>query len=132
MLTEVFFYEDIFNIEEGLKNVGLKNRPEVKLYIIRNNQIVVQYEEVKLNLLSIAGRSLSSLTTSQGVGDLYRIYVITRREGIDFNLASIPEDFVPNAQEAFDPVEMKRLYDLGYDMALSGYPWEKFPPLYHE
>ncbi len=132
VLTEVFFYEDIFNIEEGLKNVGLKNRPEVKLYIIRNNQVVVQYEEVKLNLLSIAGRSLSSLTTSQGVGDLYRIYVITRREGIDFNLASIPEDFVPNAQEAFDPVEMKRLYDLGYTMALSGYPWEKFPPLYHE
>ena len=57
---------------------------------------------------------------------------ITEREGIDFNLASIPADFEPNAQEAFDPVEMKRLYDLGYSMALSGYPWEKFPPLYRE
>ena len=132
VLTEVFFYEDIFNIEEGVKNVGLKNRPEVKLYIIRNNQIEVQYKEVEIDVLAIAGRSLSSLTTSQGVGDLYRIYVITEREGIDFNLASIPADFEPNAQEAFDPVEMKRLYDLGYSMALSGYPWEKFPPFYQE
>ena len=83
-------------------------------------------------MLAIAGRSLSSLNTSQGVGDLYRIYGIARREGIDFNLASIPPDFEPNAQEAFDPVEMKRLYDLGYTIALSGYPWEKFPPQYHE
>ena len=83
-------------------------------------------------MLSIAGRSLSSLTTSQGVGDLYRIYLITQRDGVDFNLASIPEDFKPNAQEAFDPVEMKRLYDLGYNMAVNGYPWKKFPPMYVE
>ncbi len=132
VLTEVFFYGDILNIDEGLNNVGIKNKPEVKLYIIRNNQIEVQYEEVKINVLSIAGRSLSSLTTSQGIGDLYRIYLVTKREGIDFNLASIPGDFEPNAQEAFDPVEMGRLYDLGYNMALSGFPWEKFPPLYRE
>ena len=132
VLTEVFFYADIFNIQQGIENVGLAQKPEIKLYIIRNNQIEVQYEEVKIDVLSIAGRSLSSLTTSQGVGDLYRIYLLARREGIDFNLASIPPDFVPNAQEAFDPVEMKRLYDLGYGMALNGYPWEKFPPQYHE
>jgi hypothetical protein len=132
LLVEVFFYGDILNIEEGLKKVGLKNRPEAKLYIIRNNQINIQYEEVEVDVLAIAGRSLSSLTTSQGVGDLFRIYLITKREGIDFNLASIPPDFVPNAQEAFDPVEMKRLYDLGYSMALNGYPWEKLPPLYNE
>jgi hypothetical protein len=132
VLTEVFFYEDIFNIEEGMKNVGIKNKPEVKLYITRNNQIEVQYKEVEIDVLAIAGRSLSSLTTSQGIGDLYRIYVITEREGIDFNLASIPADFEPNPQEAFDPVEMTRLYDLGYSMALSGYPWEKFPPFYLE
>ncbi len=132
VLTEVFFYGDILNIDEGLNNVGIKNKPEVKLYIIRNNQIEVQYEEVEIDVLSIAGRSLSSLTTSQGIGDLYRIYLVTKREGIDFNLASIPGDFEPNAQEAFDPVEMRRLYDLGYNMALSGFPWEKFPPLYRE
>jgi Patatin-like phospholipase len=132
LITEVFFCADMFNIQEGLKNVGIKNKPEVKLYIIRNNQVDVRYEEVDVNILSIAGRSLSSLTTAQGVGDLYRIYLLSKREGIDYNLASIPADFEPNAQEAFDPVEMKRLYDLGYNMAVSGYPWEKLPPKYEE
>jgi len=132
VITEVFFYSDIFKVEEGLEHVGIKKKPEVKLYIIRNSQIQPQYQEVKVNLLSIAGRSISSLTSTQGVGDLYRIYLLSEREGIDFNLASIPPDFVPNAQEPFDPVEMKRLYDLGYNMAKSGYPWEKYPPMYHE
>jgi predicted patatin/cPLA2 family phospholipase len=132
VMSEVFFFEDIFDVEEGLEHLGIEKKPEVKLYIIRNSQIEPQYQEVKIDLLSIAGRSISSLTSTQGVGDLYRIYLLSEREGIDFNLASIPPDFVPNAQEDFDPVEMKRLYDLGYDMAKSGYPWEKYPPMYHE
>ena len=132
VLTGVFFYGNILDIGEGFDNMGIKNKPEIRIFIIRNNQIEAQYEEVKLDVLSIAGRSLSSLTSSQGVGDLYRIYLNTQRDGVDFNLASIPPDFEPNAQEAFDPVEMKRLYDLGYDMAVNGYPWEKFPPLYSE
>ena len=132
VLVGVFFYGNIFDIDEGFENLGIKNKPEIRIFIIRNNQIEAQYEEVKLDVLSIAGRSLSSLTASQGVGDLYRIYLITQRDGVDFNLASIPPDFEPNAQEAFDPVEMKRLYDLGYDMAVNGYPWQKFPPLYEE
>jgi hypothetical protein len=132
LLTGVFFYGNILDLDKGFDDIGIKNKPELRIFIIRNNQIEAQYEEVELNVLSIAGRSLSSLTTSQGVGDLYRIYLITQRDGVDFNLASIPEDFKPNAQEAFDPVEMKRLYDLGYNMAVNGYPWKKFPPMYVE
>jgi hypothetical protein len=59
-------------------------------------------------------------------------YPVSQRETIDFNLAFIPPHFVPNAQEAFDPVDMKRLYDLGYYMARSEYQWENYPPMYHE
>lgn len=115
-----------------MKYVGIENKHEVKLYLIRNNQIVPQYKEVKINLLSIAGRSIDSLTSTHGVGDLYRIYLVSQREAIDFNLASIPLHFEPNAREYFDPAEMKRLYDLGYNMAKSEYPWGKYPPMYHE
>jgi hypothetical protein len=28
----------------------------------------------------------------------------------------------------FDPAEMKRLFDLGFEMAKSGYRWNKVPP----
>ncbi len=82
--------------------------------------------------MAIAGNALSKLTSSQGIGDLYRIYLITRRDGVDFNLASIPDEFVANPKEPFDSEEMKRLHDLAYKMAKSGYPWQKFPGGYHD
>jgi hypothetical protein len=28
----------------------------------------------------------------------------------------------------FDPVYMRKLFDLGYKMAKNGYPWAKAPP----
>jgi hypothetical protein len=62
------------------------------------------------------------------VGDLYRIYVVAQRDGIEFNLAHIPEDYDIGAQESFDKEAMKRLFQLGYDWARAGYPWEKLSP----
>ena len=76
--------------------------------------------------MSTAGNALSKLKSSQGIGDLYRIYLISQRDGVDFNLASIPKEFVADPKELFDSDEMNRLYDLAYKMAKSGYLWEKF------
>jgi hypothetical protein len=52
------------------------------------------------------------------------------RDGLEFNLAYIPDDFEFEAKEEFDPVYMKALFDLGYEMAKSGYPWKKAPPYF--
>ena len=78
--------------------------------------------------MPIADRTLNGLIGSQVVGDLYRIYVVAERDGIEFNLAHIPEDYDIGAQESFDNEAMKRLYRLGYEWAKAGYPWEKLPP----
>ena len=42
--------------------------------------------------MSIATRAIGSLTRTQGIGDLYRIYATTQRDGIDFNLDLHPAD----------------------------------------
>ena len=112
--------------------LGIKEEPQKRIYIVRSNQINPKYKIVQPKLMAIAGNALSKLTSSQGVGDLYRIYMITQRDGIEFNLASIPDEFVANPKEPFDPEEMNRLYYLAYKMAKSGYPWEKFPTGYHD
>jgi hypothetical protein len=78
--------------------------------------------------LPVADRTLNGLIGSQVVGDLYRIYTVAQRDGIEFNLAHIPEDYEIGAQESFDKEAMKRLFQLGYDRARAGYPWEKLPP----
>ena len=79
-------------------------------------------------MLSITQRSISTLIKNQGIGDLYRIYSITRRDGIDFNLASIPADFSEVSAEPFDQRYMNALFDRGYDLASHGYSWVKAPP----
>ncbi len=132
VVTEVFFYGFTVDIDEALDTIGVTEKPKLRVFIIRNNQIEPRYEPVNRNILSIAEKSLSNLTTSQGIGDLFRIYLITQKDDIDFNLAFIPESFIPDPKEPFDPVEMKRLYNLGYEMAKNGYPWQKYPPFYNQ
>ena len=75
-----------------------------------------------------AGRSISTLIKNQGIGDLYELYAFTKRNGVDYNLIYIPSDFPDTSTQAFDPVYMTKLYDLGYQMASNGNSWKKVPP----
>ncbi len=63
--------------------------------------------------MSIATRAIASLTRTQGVGDLYRIYATTQRDGIDFNLTYIPPTFNTPHLEEFDTNYMQQLYAVG-------------------
>jgi predicted acylesterase/phospholipase RssA len=99
-----------------------------RLYVIRNGKIDPEWQPVNEKVLSVTQRSLSTLIKNQGIGDLYRIYTITRRDGIDFNLASIPADFSQSSDEPFDRKYMIALFDRGYQLALDHYSWKKIPP----
>jgi len=41
---------------------------------------------------------------------------------------SIPHDYESHGKEMFDPQEMKKLFELGFEMAKSGYKWNEVPP----
>jgi predicted acylesterase/phospholipase RssA len=105
-------------------------RPAAKprLFVIRNGKIDPEWQSVNENVLSITQRSISTLIKNQGIGDLYRIYSVTRRDGIDFNLASIPPDFKETSDEPFDQTYMVALFERGYDLASRNYSWVKAPP----
>ncbi len=107
---------------------AVENRIERRLYIIRNGRSQAIYEPVKTSLYSIALKSLSMTIENKAVGDLYRIYEITSRDGIDYNLAIIPKSFDLKPKEAFDPEYTKALFNIGYELAKDGYPWDKAPP----
>jgi len=101
---------------------------ERRLYVIRNARLDPDWAQVERKTLSIAGRAISSLIQTQGVGDLYRIYLTTQRDGFDFNLAFIPKSFTTVLKEPFETAYMKELFQVGYDSAVKGYPWAKVPP----
>jgi len=71
----------------------------------------------------------NSLLHTQGLGDLYRIYVTTQSDGFDFNLAYIGPDFTfQDKKEVYDTLYMKALFDHGYNLGRQGCPWKKTPP----
>ena len=59
---------------------------------------------------------------------MYRVYIAAMRDGMDYHLAYIPDDFKEEAKEAFDREYMTKLFDLGYRQAKGGGGWKKYPP----
>ncbi|MGH8550848.1 MAG: patatin-like phospholipase family protein [Methylococcales bacterium] len=125
-MAQVFLYPPSLKVADISKQRGIVR--ERRLYIIRNARLDPDWAEVERRTLSIAGRAIASLIQTQGVGDLYKIYAVTQRDGIDYNLAYIPKTFNAPHQEDFDTDYMRTLFQTGYDLAVKGYRWDKTPP----
>jgi hypothetical protein len=106
--------------------VKVKGTPQV--YLIRNSMLKPKWKSTERNVPPIAGRTISSLIRTQGIGDMYRIYLVTKRDGLEYHLAYIPDVFDVEAKEPFDMGYMNKLYKLGFDMAKKGYRWKRVPP----
>lgn len=128
--AQVFVYPPSLQLNAQAMHHGI--RRSRTLYVIRNARLDPRWEEIKRRTLSIVGRAISSLIQTQGVGDLYRIYIAAWRDGIDFNLANIPPSFNMKLERPFDQGYMRALFKVGYELGRNGYPWAKFPPGYRE
>ena len=128
--AQVFVYPPSVQFDLLARGRGIVR--ERRLYVIRNARLDPQWEQIQRRTLTIISRAISSLIQTQGVGDLYRIYIAAKRDNIDFNLAYIPETFTMELPRPFDQTYMRTLFNLGDEMAKNGYPWAKFPPGYQE
>ena len=120
-MTQVFLYPPSLRIADAPQR-------QRALYVIRNARLDADWANVERRTFSIATRAIASLTRTQGIGDLYRIYATAQRDGIDFNLTYIPPTFNTPHLEEFDTNYMRSLYDVGESAAKAGYQWQKFPP----
>jgi len=126
--AQVFVYPPAINVKELTRDLGAER--ERKLYVIRNARLDPEWASVERQTINIAGRSISSLIQTQGIGDLYRIFLNAQRDGFDYTLAYIPATFKEKHKEEFDTEFMQKLFDFAYQRARTGYPWEKAPPGY--
>jgi predicted acylesterase/phospholipase RssA len=120
-MAQVFLYPPSISVSNSVQRKRV-------LYIIRNARLDADWTSVDRRTLSIAARAIGSLTRTQGVGDLYRIYVSAQRDGLDYNLTYIPPTFNTPHNEEFDTAYMRSLYDVGQQAARNGYEWKKYPP----
>jgi predicted acylesterase/phospholipase RssA len=124
--AQVFIYPPVLQLAELSRQENVTR--ERRAWIIRNARLDPDWADVERRTMSIASRAITSLIQTQGVGDLYRIYSTAQRDGVDFNLAYIPESFDMELAEPFDSGYMNALYKVGYDLARAGYVWHKAPP----
>jgi predicted patatin/cPLA2 family phospholipase len=106
----------------------LSGRKDGRFYIIRNECTASDWSPVKQKLIPIASRTVGTLIKTQGIGDVYRMYIVSQTAGMDFNLASIPDSFSVKANGEFDPAYMTALFDFGFKQARDGTAWMKQPP----
>ena len=126
-VAQVFLYPPTIRQASATRKAAPVER-ERRAYIIRNARLDPEWAEVERRTLNISGRAISSLINSQGIGDLYRIYSMTQRDGVDFNLAFIPREFDEPHPREFDTEYMRKLYAHAHGLAVKGYPWQKAPP----
>ena len=99
-------------------------------YVIRNGRFSRSEESVKMQTIAIAKEAISTMIAFSGVNDTYRMYLIAKRDGVDFNLASIGDDFTVPYKGPFNKDYMRTLFDYGYQKGRAGYLWQKTPPGY--
>jgi predicted acylesterase/phospholipase RssA len=124
--TQVFLYPAAAAVKAN--ELGIQRRNNRQVYIIRNSRLDPRWNETERRTLSVAGRAISQLIQTQGIGDLYRIYNTAQSDNVGFNLAYIGSDFNEPHTEEFDTKYMNALYQYGYEHAIKGYPWSKYPP----
>ena len=122
-IAQLFLYPP--SLELG--KTGIKR--ERRAYVIRNARLDPDWANSERRTLSIAGRAISTMLSSSGRNDVLRVYFITKRDGVDYNLAYVGRDFdAPEKKGEFDQAYMRALYDYGYRQARAGTEWHKAPP----
>lgn len=124
--SQVFLFPQGLDWRLMSRRLNVQGKPNV--YVIRNAFLSSGWETVDRKIVPLVGRTIASLIRTQGIGDLYRIYLSAQRDGQEFNLAAIPEDVEYSAKEIFDKQYMSSLFERARSTAIAGYPWAKTPP----
>jgi predicted patatin/cPLA2 family phospholipase len=119
----------IADMKRHIPGVDDPGAPTPTVYIIRNAKFDPDHHTVKPKVIPIAARAVMTLVKAQGLGDVYRLHAVCRRDELEFRLASIPSDLtLPRATKIFDSGQIETLYRCGYELGRSGYPWTNEPP----
>jgi predicted acylesterase/phospholipase RssA len=125
--TSVFVSGGAFG-PDIVRERGGRGRASEEVFVIHNGQLRPVPEEVGRSLGSIAQRTLNASSRAAMVGSLFRIYTFTVQAQAGFRWVTIPDGVEIEGDEAFDPVRMRALYDVGYDLARNGPAWTTRPP----
>jgi hypothetical protein len=122
-IAQMFLYPPSIELRD------LPYKRERHAYLIRNARLDPDYAMAERRTITIAGRAISTMLAASGQNDVLRIYFISKRDKVDYNLEYIGADFqAPEKKGEFDQGYMRALYDYGYRQGKAGPQWHKTPP----
>lgn len=123
--AQLFLYPAGISVRQAPADIARRKRTA---WIIRNGRTRPRPMETTRTFRDIATRSIAALIDANSVGDIYRAYQQTQRDGIDFNLAYITGGFDRVTPTPFDRDYMNALFDFGRRRVLEDRIWVKRPP----
>lgn len=104
--------------------------PATELYIVINSELDPNFQVVERSTPAILTQAVGLAVMVDLRFMLDRTYVAAKRDGIGFNVATIPQDFSAPSRGPFDPTFMQALFQAGYDLGKSANPFSAEPPPY--
>lgn len=128
--SQVTFVSPSIPIKE-LTEEAIGRNLDRHLYVVMNTDLIPPYEPIRPRINRIGGAAIASLIRGSGIGDLYKIYLVANRDGVDYSIGWVPSEIPCDAPvETFDPVFMRCLYGVGQEMFRTGRLWRDLPPYY--
>jgi hypothetical protein len=125
--ARVFYAGGLFSALELRQKAGRGTARE-DIYVIHNGRLGADTAITRRSIPDIAQRTFQAAGMSAVIGDLFRIYARALREGSGYHWITIPNGVNLSGEETFDPAIMQQLYDIGYEIARAGAPWNILPP----
>ena len=103
---------------------GTRTAPRQRTaWVVRNGRVDVEWATTDRSILSITGRSATTLLHFSALNDIIRISMTAQRDGVDFRLAYIGPDFRETRDEPFDNRYMRALFEYGRQHGQTGDRW---------
>lgn len=102
--------------------------PVTGLYIVINSKLAADFYMTERNTAAVLARSIAAALKTVMRAEIEHIYAVAKREGVDFNLAYVEDDFSKQARGPFDSEYMRALFDRAVELGKSGAAFRKEPP----
>lgn len=127
---QMFFYGSALDWKKVIAEAsgGKELVDKSTLYVIIDGEIDPESEAVRRRLGSITNRTISTLIKVSAWSALYRMYLHAEQGGYGFKYVGLPDSYEPLVKEPYNPEEMTRMFDIGYEIGLKGDGWRSAPP----
>ena len=101
---------------------------ESTLFLIIDGEVDPEYQDVRRRLMPITNRTIQTLIKVSAWSALYRMHLHAMQDGYGFQYVGLPDDYEPQTNEPYNPEEMRRMFDIGFEMGRAGEGWRTSLP----